>query len=91
MPSETVMVIFAVPVCPVTGVIITVRLLSLPPKTMLLIGTRTRLSELALTVRFDAAVSASPTVKAIGVTTMFELIVWAAMGEMVGAVLGGAG
>src|SRR5436189_2784747 len=37
-PSFTVTVIVAAPVCPVTGVTVTVRLLPLPPSTMLLGG-----------------------------------------------------
>ena len=43
--------------------IVTVRVASLPPKTMLAIGTRVGFEEVAVTVSPAAGVSASPTVK----------------------------
>src|SRR6476619_124938 len=65
-PSFTVTVIVALPDCPGTGVTVTVRLASFPPKTILPLGTRLGLEELALSCRFAAGVSASSTVKSIG-------------------------
>src|SRR6266850_2440005 len=64
-PSVTVTVIVAIPVCPADGLIVTVRLDAEPPKTMLPSGTSAGLDELPLNCRFDGAISASPTVKAI--------------------------
>ena len=48
-PSLTVRVIVAVPVCPLAGVTVTERLAPLPPKTILTLGTRVGLEELAVT------------------------------------------
>ena len=63
-PSVTVSVMVAFPYCPAAGVTVTVRLAPLPPRAMLLTGTRLVLEEAAATVRLAAAVSTSPTVKA---------------------------
>jgi hypothetical protein len=65
-PSPTVIVMSDSPLCPDAGVIVTVRLLSLPPNTMLLAGTRSVWEEVAERVRFDAAVTGSPMTKKIG-------------------------
>src|SRR5436190_4166089 len=69
-PSVTVTVIVAVPVWPLPGVTVTVRLGPLPPNTIFPFGTRAVFDELPLTVRLAAAVSASPMVNgmaAVGV------------------------
>ena len=65
VPSLTVIVIFATPVCPAAGVTVTVRLPPLPPNTIPLSGTTAVLSELAETVRLPAGVSTSLTVNGI--------------------------
>src|SRR6266850_3343535 len=72
-PSLTVMVMVDVPVCPEAGVIVTVRLAPLPPKTMLLVGTRLRLDEFRPKVRLLTGVSTSPManeIAAVGVSTV---------------------
>src|ERR1035437_5780818 len=66
------------------GVRVTVRLLSLPPKTMLLVGTSAGRDELAETVRFDAAVSGSPTTNGSGGVAVSWVVAWLAMAEMTG-------
>ena len=87
VPSLTVMVMLARPVWPDSGVIVTVRLLLLPPKAMSVGSTRVGLSELPESVRFAAGVSASPMVnEMVGVaesmaTTRLVML------EMVGGVL----
>ena len=65
-PSLTVMVIVAVPFWLAMGVSETVQLDPLPPKTMFPLGTRSGLDERAVRIKLPAAVSTSPTVKAIG-------------------------
>jgi hypothetical protein len=64
VPSLTVTVIVAVPDCDATGVMETVRLFPLPPKTMAELGTSVVFEEEPVTARLPAAVSASLTVKA---------------------------
>jgi hypothetical protein len=64
-PSLTVTVIVAVPLWPLAGVTVTVRLDPLPPKTMFAFGTKVVLLLLPLTLNEPAAVWVSPTVKAI--------------------------
>src|SRR5271155_253207 len=66
LPSLTVTVMLATPLWPAAGVIVTVRLLLAPPKTMLLVGTTDGVSEAAERVRLDAAIAVSPIVKGIG-------------------------
>src|ERR1035441_4329511 len=66
LPSLTVSVMSAYPLGPARGVRVTVRLLPLPPKTMWLVGNSVGRDELADTVRFDAAVSGSPTTNGSG-------------------------
>ena len=58
----TVSVIWAVPVCPAAGVIVTVRLLPLPPNTTLALGISVVLLDCFETVSKPTAVSSSPTV-----------------------------
>ena len=65
-PSFTVTVIVVLPVCPVAGVTVTVRLAPPPPNTMFPIGTNIGLDEDALNCRLAAATSASSTVKLSG-------------------------
>src|SRR5436189_2191500 len=65
-PSLTVTVMVEVPVWPAAGVTVTVRLLPLPPKTMLPLGTRPVLEEAPLRVRLATGVSGSLTVKVMG-------------------------
>jgi hypothetical protein len=55
---------------------------------MFAFGTSVEFDELPLTVKLAAAVSASPTVKAIAPVVVSSLIVWDGMFEIVGAVLG---
>ena len=62
-PSLTVTVIVAVPVCPVAGVTVMVRLEPEPPKAMPLLGTNVGFEEVPDTVRLPAEVSWSLTVK----------------------------
>ena len=70
VPSFTVTVIVVTPVCPLAGMIVTVRALPEPPKLIpaVLLGTSVGLDELPVTVKLTAAVSASPTVKLNGPT-----------------------
>ena len=63
------------------------RLAPLPPKTMLALGTRVVLLLLPLSVSEDAAVCASPIVKAIAPVLLSALMLCAAISEIVGAVL----
>ena len=72
VPSLTVTVMVDVPVCPVAGVTVTVRFEPLPPKTMLLTGTRLVFDDARPNVRLAAAVSVSLIVNgsaAVGVLT----------------------
>src|SRR4051812_5468647 len=85
--SLTLKVMVALPVCPFAAVTVTVRLGPLPPKVMLLAGTRVGFDELALKVRFAGAVSGSPTVKLRGPVVPFTLIVWLGMLEIDGGSL----
>src|SRR5205814_1331078 len=83
-PSLTLTVMVAVPVWFVAGVIVTVRLDPLPPKTMLLTGTSVGLEDDALRTRLEAGVSTSPTVKPIGPEEVSWLIAASGMFEIVG-------
>jgi hypothetical protein len=84
VPSLTVTVIVAVPVWFAAGVTVTVRFAPLPPKTMFAFGTKVGLFALPLTVRLAAAVSTSPTVKLSGPTATPALVLWFAIGVIVG-------
>src|SRR5260370_37824954 len=84
MPSLTEIVIVAVPNVFVKGLRVTVRLLLLPPKTMLVFGTRLVLDDAAESVSAAAEVSASPIVKAIGPADVFSFVVWFGMPEITG-------
>jgi hypothetical protein len=75
VPSLTLTVIVAVPIWSAAGVTVTVRLLPLPPKTMLLNGTSARFDESFPNVRLPTDVSASPIVKgsaAVAVLTVMD-------------------
>src|SRR3954469_14670537 len=74
-PSLTPIVIVAVPNWLETGVTVTVRLAPLPPKTILLRGTRPGLDELFVNTRLASAVSTSPIVKLNGPVDVSTLIV----------------
>src|SRR5687767_13583723 len=88
--SVTVTVIVAVPVCPAAGVTVTVRLAPLPPNVTLAVGTRAVFDDAADRVRFPAAVSASPIVKATGPIAVPAVpAAGFGMSEMVGAVFAG--
>ena len=87
MPSVALSVIVDVPVCPVAGVTVTVRLAPLPPITTFAVGTSVVLEELALTARIVGDNSASPTVNASALVAVPCAVLWLAMVPMVGAVL----
>src|SRR5258708_6879214 len=83
-PSLTVRVSVADPKAFVLGMIVTVRLLLLPPKTMFVIATRV-VSELAAERTNESAeVSRSPIVKAIGPTTESSFVVRSLIAEIMG-------
>ena len=65
VPSLTFTVIVAVPACAAAGVILIVRLVPLPPNTMLPGGTRIVFEEAAERVKFAGGVSRSLTRNAI--------------------------
>src|SRR5262245_18643280 len=83
-PSLTVTWMVAVPVWPGGGITWIVRTAPLPPKRILLLGTRVGLEDSPLTSKFSTAVSASPTVKATGVMEVLMLVLWSGMSEIVG-------
>jgi hypothetical protein len=72
------------------GLIITVRFVPEPPKTIFATGTRLVFDELAVMTKLVAAVSASPIVKAKAEVELFALMVWSVTSLMVGGVFGGA-
>src|ERR1043166_6655942 len=74
-PSLTLTAIVAVPVWFVAGVTVTVRLLPLPPKTILLVGTSVGFEDPALNVRPVSGVSTSPIVNPSGTVVSFTLMV----------------
>src|ERR1043166_587648 len=81
------MVIVAAPFWLGAGVSVTVRLLPLPPNTILVGGIREGLEEPAERVRLPAGVWASFTVNTIGPMGVSSGVVLSAMVEMVGTVL----
>src|SRR6266567_3546350 len=84
VPSLTVRVIVAVPNAFTAGIIVTVRLLLAPPKTMLVLGTRLGTEDVAERIRALAEVSASPIVNGIGLVAVSSGVVWLVMVEIVG-------
>src|ERR1017187_8152214 len=87
VPSLTVTVMGTTPVWPAAGLTVTVRLLPLPPKTMLPSGTSAGLAEAAVNARLAAGVSRSPTVKAMGGTAVLRSVLVEEIEEILGAVL----
>src|SRR5262245_27208378 len=63
---------------------VTVRLVPLPPKTMLALGTNPWLDEVPLGVKLLAGVSGSLTVKAMGAVGVLTVVAWLPMSLMVG-------
>src|SRR5690349_21556986 len=86
-PSLTVMVIMVLAVTPGVGVIVTVQLEPLPPKTMLALGTTSVFDDVPMRRRALALVSASPIVKSIGPRAVLSGVVWSEMEEMAGGEL----
>src|SRR5262249_20602162 len=86
-PSLTPIVIVVVPVWLEVGLIVTLRVPPTPPKSMLELGTRAGLEELALMLRAPTGVSGSATVKEIGLVGVFSMVLWFAIGESSGGVL----
>ena len=74
-PSLTVTVMVALPDWFVAGINVTVRLEPLPPKRILAFGTSPGLEEVPLTIRLEAGLSASPTVKLIGPVELSSAVV----------------
>src|SRR5258708_1746946 len=64
-----------------------VRLVPLPPKTILALGSKVRSDDVALTLRLAAGGSVSVTVNGIGEVDKFLLIVWSRIAEMIGGSL----
>jgi hypothetical protein len=89
LPSLTYTIISEQPVCPETGVSVTVRLLLLPPKSMPVLGKRLALVDVAQRVRVSAAACASPMVKGMVGAKQFWVIVMLAIVEIVGGTTGG--
>ena len=83
-PSLTVTVIVAVPDWLAAGVTVTVRDEPLPPRMMLPSGTSAGLDEVAVTTRLAAAVSRSPTVKAIAPVDVSSFVIRSAISAIVG-------
>src|SRR6266550_794755 len=73
-PSLTLTVIVALPVWPVAGVTVTVRVVPLPPNTMLFSGTSVGFDELPLNVKLPAGVSASLIVNAMAAVGVFTAV-----------------
>src|SRR5690349_19658662 len=71
VPSLTLTVIVAMPVWLLAGVTVTVRLLPLPPKTTLFVGTSMGFEDVLPKVRLPAGVCASLTVNAIAAVGVF--------------------
>src|ERR1035437_5550087 len=87
VPSLTVIVMGATPAWPPAGVTVTVRLLPLPPKTMLALGTKAVLAEVADRARLAAGVSRSATVNPMGGAAVFRSVLVREIAEIAGAVL----
>ena len=85
VPSVTNTVMVAEPNCPAAGVNVTVRLLPLPPKTMLFVGTRVGLEEFRSNIRLPSGVSESVMMNGIAAVGTFEIVVWLGMSLIVGA------
>src|SRR5437868_12393866 len=88
--SVTVMKTVVTPVRFGAGVRVRVRLVPLPPRMMLFVGSNVGLEEFTRTVRLAAGVSASRTVKLIGPSVVSSGMDWAGMTEMVGLTFAGS-
>src|SRR5437899_12650851 len=86
-PLSTLIVIVAVPPWPAATFTFTVRLEPLPPKTMLELGTRVGLEEVAVRMRESAATVASPIVKLMGPVELLLLTVTSGIEEMNGGTI----
>src|SRR5215208_1739487 len=85
-PSPTVTVIVETPLWLGAGTMLTVRLLPLPPKVMLLVGTRPGFDEPALRLKLPGTVSVADTVNPIGPTGVDSRVLWSAIPEILGGV-----
>src|SRR5262249_38995022 len=85
--SLTRTVISALPYWLGAGVMARVRLAPLPPGIRPELGTSTGFAESAVTTRFAAGVSTSPTVNGMAGIELFARMFWSGMDEMVGGVL----
>ena len=83
-PSDTVIVTVLEPDCPVAGVMVTVRFVELPPKTMPEVGRSVVFEEAFVRVSLLAAVLESLILKGIAVDEVFNDRVNGAIGVMVG-------
>jgi len=88
VPSLTVTVIGTTPDWPETDATVTVRLVPLPPNTILVLGTRVVLAELPDKVRLPG-VSRSPMVKGSAVVEPPDTVVPSGISDIVGGVLAG--
>jgi hypothetical protein len=75
VPSLTETVIVEVPVNPGAGVTVTVRLLPLPPNTMLFVGTSDGFDEARPRVRLPSGVSGSPMTKGIAAVGVLVTVI----------------
>src|SRR5436190_23729148 len=82
--SWTVIVMMPEPLWLAAGVMVTVRLAPLPPKTIFCVGTSSGLEQEPRKVRLAGAVCASAMVKAIGPTAVSSGAGRLVMGEMAG-------
>jgi hypothetical protein len=83
-PPHTVRVIVAVPLWLAAGVTVTVRLVPLPPSTMLVLGTKVGFEGEPVTVKLVAEAPVWPTVKDKGPQLALALMVWLATAVIVG-------
>ena len=84
VPSDTVSVIVVAPNWLGSGVMVNARLVPVPPRRILALGTSPGFEELAVTVRVATGVSTSRTVKGNTPVASPSLMVWFAGGEIEG-------
>ena len=87
--SVTVTVIVELPLRPATGVIVRLRFVPLPPKTMFVFGARLGLDDLPVTTRLATGDSPSPIVNGIGGVVVFSGVIWSRISLMMGGVFDG--
>src|SRR2546423_8343946 len=75
LPSLTVIVMFAEPVWPAAGVIVTVRLLPPPPNTIPATGITEGLEDVAASASEETGSSGSSIVNAIGPVAVFSRVI----------------